>query len=120
MGLIYNKSTPYVDTYGNILPNPYINVKQVNGNAKQKTQLIVLEMYSSKDVSTGSRPIDSYSYTVNGDDWDTFFAPTSINPVDTNQYSQAYSYIMQLEENIGTKEEPEKVLVWRDWETDQV
>ena len=29
-------------------------------------------------------------------------------------------HLPHLKENIGTEEEPEKVLVWRDWETDQV
>ena len=120
MGIKLKTGKTFNNPYNGLSEDCYGNVKQNNGNANQKTQMIVLEIYANDSYKeTGSRPIDSYSYTINGDDWDTFFAPTSINPVDTNQYSQAYSYIMQLEENIGTEEEPEKVLVWRDWETDQ-
>ena len=43
----------------------------------------------------------------------------TVEKIDNNVNKMMTDHLPHLKENIGTEEEPEKVLVWRDWETDQ-
>lgn len=117
MALKLKEGKTYPDPYNGDNSEAYANIKQVNGNAARKDQRFTLEIYSSQTArENDKRPIDSVSYSVSGDDWDTYFSVDAINPEGKNQYEQAYQYVLDLEENIGTEEEPEMVAVWRDWE----
>ncbi len=119
MALTLKTGKTYKDPYNGDSSTCYANIKQVNGNANRKDQHVVLEIYSSEEArENGARPIDSKPHTAGGDDWETYFSVDAINPLNKNQYDRAYSYIMSLEENIGTEEEPELVKIYRDWESD--
>ena len=43
----------------------------------------------------------------------------TVEKIDNNVNKMMTDHLPHLKENIGTEEEPEKVLVWRDWESDQ-
>lgn len=116
MAMILKQGKSYPDPYNGNSETCYLNIKDVNGNANRKSQHITVEIYSSKEArEAGKRPVDRKSHNISGDDWDAYFAPNSLNSENKNQYSQSYKYIKALEENIGTEEEPEVVLVYKDW-----
>ena len=88
-----------------------------NGNKKEKSQHFVLEIFSRKCASAQRsdgtvKPVSQHSYTITGDDWDTYFSVAAID-ADDNQYNRAYAYLLQL------KDEDDN-LVWGDWESDEV
>ncbi len=98
------------------IENPYGCIDQNNGNKRDKEQHFVFEIYSSQaDRNDRSRVLESESYTVTGEDFDTWFSCEAVQN-DGDQYQRAYEYIKQLEENIGTENEPEMVLKYSKWE----
>lgn len=116
MALKLKTSKTIEDEYGNTYSDAYAVVDQNNGNKKRKQQHFTLETYKDQQARQDDKqPVKAQSYTVTGDEYDTYFAP-SVIAADGDQYSQAYQYVKDLEENTGTEEEPVMEKVWKDWE----
>jgi hypothetical protein len=126
MALILKANKTYEDNHGNIYSDAYAVVDQNNGNKKNKNQHIVLEIYKDSTARTDKKqPISSTSYTVSGDDFNTYFSPEAI-AADKDHYNRAYAYLLSLEkfstdENGSQVSFDPKQYVWADeWESDEV
>ncbi|MFX1499325.1 MAG: hypothetical protein ACFFDH_00010 [Promethearchaeota archaeon] len=113
-GLTYNNRYDSTDPY----TDAYAVVDECNGNKKTREQRIVLEIYANKAArDAGDSPIDQLAYTVEGDDFDTFFSVAAID-ADDNQYKKAYEYLLQLKKKDEEGREIEEY-EWEDWESDE-
>lgn len=120
MALILKQGETYEDKFGNVYPNAYAVIDQNNGNKKDKIQHIVLEVYKDQQARQDKKqPIDSFPEDVNGEIWESYFAPAVI-AADKDHYHQAYLYLLSLEVNTGTEEEPVMVKKYAKWESDEV
>ena len=111
------------DDFGNVYEDAYGVIDDLNGNKKRKQQRIVLEIYKDKAARTEQKkPILQYNYTVQGSEFDTWFGVNSLE--NSNQYKQAYSYLLQIRTIIGKDEETEENIwsdpIFNDWESDEL
>lgn len=90
----------------------YAVIDKCSGNKSIKEQQFIVDIYKDQQARTDKKvPLLSEPYTVQGDEFDTFFSPEAIAE-DNDQYARAYEYIKQLEEVVDS----EIVLKYRDWE----
>lgn len=90
----------------------YAVIDKCSGDKSVKIQQFVVDIYKDQQARVDKKaPLLSEPYTVQGDEFDTFFSPEAIAE-DNDQYARAYEYIKQLEEVV----DGETVLRFRNWE----
>lgn len=90
----------------------YAVIDKCSGDKSVKIQQFVLEIYKDKQARSDKKaPLLSEPFTVQGDDFDTWFSPEAIT-LDNDQYAKSYEYIKQLKEVVDGQE----LSKFRDWE----
>ena len=92
--------------------SPYAVVDMIRGNKRKRQQSIRFDIFPSKNKrEDGFAPLQSFEYTVFGEDFDKWFSVTAIDR-NKNTYKRAYLYLHQLKDEVSK-------LVWEDWESDE-
>lgn len=72
----------------------YWRVVQTNLDYNNKTGTIILFGYVSEEARNNDKiNLDSRTFVLNSDNFDTYFMPSIINPQDINQVKNSYLYI---------------------------
>jgi len=104
--LLKPEADKYKDKFGNKLRNPYAVVDYCFGDKKARIQVIKLDIYKSKKARKQKlNPLERRTYTIEGDEWDTWFSPEAIS-ADDDQYEKSYEYLHSLPE-------------WENWISDE-
>ena len=125
MAIILKAGNTYSDRYTDGTSGNYYGVIDVcNLNKDAKKALLHLSIYkSSTERTNGKAPVESYSYTVNSDKYDTYFDVPVLETVGVNHFGQAYLYVLnEVRESSTFDDNGDEILgelVWKDWESDE-
>lgn len=125
MAIVLKAGNTYSDRYTEGTSDTYYGVIDVcNLNKDQKKALLHLSIYkSSTERTNGKAPVESYSYTVNSDNYNTYFDVAVLETVGVNHFGKAYEYLLsEVRESSTFDENGDEVLgelIWKDWESDE-
>ena len=85
------KVMSFTDQYGETSPQSYWRIVLVNRVKEDRTANLVFYGFTNESQK-GKRIIGQKSYTVSGEDFDTWFSPSVLSPEGINPESKAYEY----------------------------
>ena len=121
MAKVLKAGKTFIDKTGTPHSNPYLVIDYCPGSKRPNRQYqnFIVEIYRDQEArNAGSfQPVSFTPYTVEGEDWKTFFSPVAIT-ADNDQYARAYAYISQLREKITQPDGSiiDGELIYKDWE----
>lgn len=115
MSLILKEGRTFKNPYNGNITTAYARVKATHRDTDKRLQSIHVDIFVSKHACDNKcLPIEKRDYVCALEDFDTYFAESVIKQSNVSVESQAYLYLMQLED-----ENNEGVLVYEDWESDE-
>jgi len=101
----------FVDQYDDVYPSSYWRPVQVNVCKEDKNAHIIFYGFES-EAKKGKRSIGQKSYSVGGEDFDTYFGTSSLDPEGKNPYAAAYTYAdNKLDKDSGQVDEDDKPIM---------
>jgi len=114
MALVLKDTKTYTDSAGNVYNDAYGVVDHIDIDKHNQTAKIKFQIYKDQAARNSSLDpiIPSFTYFIEGTDYTTHFAVSALNPVNKNIFTNAYAFLLALQDDSGSN-------IWTDWESDE-